>query len=229
MNKFIDFNSMKKNERSEFINGIWGINQILKNTFLSFYLTFDGDVIPDKLNKLTTGFHYAQCQLNEYLIVPIDAYLRLDCTKIYSVIKDYKSLLDGILYKDDGVYFKIRDVGDVIIGKIVEPFDYDKNDKVHQININSLQIDGIINDNEMECLLDKEVLNKSVKEVYNMIICHKLFPSIKKSCSNGIYIEDYNDGFFGGTFIFNYNITNSSGKKLFSTMKTFHKYNFIKI
>ena len=48
----VNFNDMKKSDRSEYINGIWGINQILKNTFLSFYLDNQGRIFSDKLNKL---------------------------------------------------------------------------------------------------------------------------------------------------------------------------------
>ena len=227
----VNFNDMRKSERSEYINGIWGINQILKNTFLSFYLDNQGKIFSDKLNKLENGIHCAESELTKYIPVPEEfSFLRLDSTKIYEVIKDYKSLLEGIFYKEDGIYFRIKDVGDVIFGKLVPGFNLPDNDIVHRVNMmlhpDEISIEGKLYDDEIEALVDKQVVEKMVANYY-MIVAHKLFPSIKKCNNNKIGIEDYRNGFFGGTFALEYDITNSSGKKRFSKLTTYHKYNFI--
>lgn len=226
----IDFNDMKKSERSEYINGIWGINQILKNTFLSFYLDSGGKIISDKLNKLESGYHSAESELNRYIPVPENNFLRIDSTKIYDVIKDYKSLIDGIFYKDDNAYFKVRDVGDIVFGRFTKSFSLPTKYPTNRINMmltpDNITKYGKLHDDEIEVLIDKQILEKIVDK-YHMIISHKLFPSLKKSSSVEIGIEEYNDAFFGGTFALCFDITNSSGKKCFSKLRTYHKYNFI--
>lgn len=223
---YIDFNKMSKGDRSDYINGIWSINQILKNTFLSIYLTPSGEVIEDNLNKLITGIHSGSCDLHKYLIVPLDSYLRLDCNKIYTVIKDYKSLFDGILYEEGNVYFVVRDVGNVIVGKIVQQFKpkevgYSSHELVH----NTMTY---FNDDELELLIDKQVIEKKIED-YKMIVAHKLFPNIKKCESNNILIDDYGDGCFVATFMLEYSASNASGKKCYSQVVMHHKYKFIKI
>lgn len=228
----VDFTEMKKSERSEYINGIWGINQIIKNTFLSFYLDFNGRIFSDKLNKLENGYHCAESEFYRYLPVPVNYFLRIDSTKIYEVIKDYKSLIDAIYYKDNNAYFKVRDVGDIVFGRFMEAFALPTNYATQRVNMmltpDTIDLEDKLCDDEVELLLDKQVLEKEIGD-YRMIIAHKLFPSLKKSKSNKIGIEDYKNGFFGGTFALEFDITNSSGKKCFSKLTTYHKYNFILI
>lgn len=221
---YIDFNEFSKSQRSDFINGIWSINQILKNAFLSIYLDSNGNVISDKLNKLETGIHSAHCSLHDYLMVPQGKQLRIDCNKIYTLIKDYKSLLEGILYEDDNVYFMVKDVGKAIIAKIVEPKGVENN---VGIKIYNREILASFSENDIQIMTDKKIIEKNV-EGYKMILAHKLFPNLKKSDNNLIRVVDCEDGCFISTFEFTYLAANSSGKKVYSEVTMYHKYKFIK-
>ena len=51
----IDFTTMTKNERSDYINTIWSINQLLKQTFLSVYLLKDSFELEDA-EKITDAW-----------------------------------------------------------------------------------------------------------------------------------------------------------------------------
>lgn len=222
----IDFTTMTKNERGDHINAIWSINQILKQTFLSIYLLKDGKIVEDKLNKLTTGRHYGITHLQEFIPVPDGSYLRIDCERIYSVIKDYKKLIDGIRYdyKDLYVYFIMRDMEDIKFAKIVEPVDiskYDFSDLPDTL--------GKFYEDEIDDLIDKQVLTKTIDDEYSMILTHKLFPNMKKSSNNEILINNIDNRYFIGRFVFNFNATNSSGKKLYSKVDLIHMYKFLKI
>ena len=222
---YIDFEKFTKSQRSDYINGIWSINQILKNVFLSIYLSPEGIIVADKLYKMTSGIHSGYCKLQDYFIVPIDSYLRLDCNKIYLMIKDYKSSLMGILYEDNNIYFMVKDVGKCIIGKVVKPVkgeDDGYNGNSYKESCSNLS------ENDIEYLVSKKIIEKNVSG-YKMIIAHKLFPNLKKSESNKINIYDYNDDCFIGEFSFNYLATNPSGKKIYSEVTLHHKYKFIKI
>ena len=222
---YTDFNKFNKSQRSDFINGLWSINQILKNVFLSIYLSPDGKIVSDKLNKLDSGIHSGYCNLQDYLIVPVDSCLRIDCNKIYTIIKDYKSLLEGILYENDSVYFVIKDVGNAIIGKITKPVEV-KTDGYNGIDYKDTY--SWFTEADIETLVDKKILEKNV-EGYKMILSHKLFPNIKKMANSEINIRDYNDGCFIGNFNLSYTASNSSGKKIYSNIVISHKYKFIKI
>ena len=222
----IDFTTMTKNERSDYINTIWSINQLLKQTFLSVYLLKDGKIIEDKLNKLTTGRHYGITSLQEVFPVPDGTNLRIDCERVYNVIKDYKKLIDGIRYdmKDFYVYFIMRDIDDIKFAKMVEPIDITKYDFDEKTNITSK-----LYDDEIDDLLDKHVLTKNVDDKYSMIIAHKLFPNMKKSSDNTILIKDIDNRYFTSNFVFNFDATNQSGKKLYSKVTMMHMYKFLKI
>jgi hypothetical protein len=191
---------------------------------MSLYLDPNGNIISDKLNKLETGIHSAHCDLHKYLPVPPDKQLRIDCNKIYTLIKDYKSLLEGILYEEDSVYFMVKDVGKAIVGKIVNPV------KSISDGYNQEQFDEFnssFNESDIELMIDKKVLEKDVDK-YKMLLAHKLFPNLKKADKNMIYIRDYNDDYFVTTFNFTYLAANSSGKKIYSEVNLYHKYKFIK-
>ena len=222
----IDFTTMTKNERSDYINTIWSINQLLKQTFLSVYLLKDGKIIEDKLNKLTTGRHYGITSLQEVFPVPDGTNLRIDCERVYNVIKDYKKLIDGIRYdmKDFYVYFIMRDIDDIKFAKMVEPIDIIKYDFDEKTGITSK-----LYDDEIDDLLDKHVLTKNVDDKYSMIIAHKLFPNMKKSSDNIILIKDIDNRYFTSNFVFNFDATNQSGKKLYSKVTMMHMYKFLKI
>ena len=222
----IDFTTMTKNERSDYINTIWSINQLLKQTFLSVYLLKDGKIIEDKLNKLTTGRHYGITSLQEVFPVPDGTNLRIDCERVYNVIKDYKKLIDGIRYdmKDFYVYFIMRDIDDIKFAKMVEPIDIIKYDFDEKTDITSK-----LYDDEIDDLLDKHVLTKNVDDKYSMIIAHKLFPNMKKSSDNTILIKDIDNRYFTSNFVFNFDATNQSGKKLYSKVTMMHMYKFLKI
>lgn len=222
----IDFTTMTKNERSDYINTIWSINQLLKQTFLSVYLLKDGKIIEDKLNKLTTGRHYGITSLQEVFPVPNGTNLRIDCERVYNVIKDYKKLIDGIRYdmKDFYVYFIMRDIDDIKFAKMVEPIDIIKYDFDEKTGITSK-----LYDDEIDDLLDKHVLTKNVDDKYSMIIAHKLFPNMKKSSDNTILIKDIDNRYFTSNFVFNFDATNQSGKKLYSKVTMMHMYKFLKI
>lgn len=222
----IDFTTMTKNERSDYINTIWSINQLLKQTFLSVYLLKDGKIIEDKLNKLTTGRHYGITSLQEVFPVPNGTNLRIDCERVYNVIKDYKKLIDGIRYdmKDFYVYFIMRDIDDIKFAKMVEPIDIIKYDFDEKTGITSK-----LYDDEIDDLLDKHVLTKNVDDKYSMIIAHKLFPNMKKSSDNIILIKDIDNRYFTSNFVFNFDATNQSGKKLYSKVTMMHMYKFLKI
>lgn len=222
----IDFTTMTKNERSDYINTIWSINQLLKQTFLSVYLLKDGKIIEDKLNKLTTGRHYGITSLQEVFPVPNGTNLRIDCERVYNVIKDYKKLIDGIRYdmKDFYVYFIMRDIDDIKFAKMVEPIDIIKYDFDEKTDITSK-----LYDDEIDDLLDKHVLTKNVDDKYSMIIAHKLFPNMKKSSDNTILIKDIDNRYFTSNFVFNFDATNQSGKKLYSKVTMMHMYKFLKI
>lgn len=222
----IDFTTMTKNERSDYINTIWSINQLLKQTFLSVYLLKDGKIIEDKLNKLTTGRHYGITSLQEVFPVPDGTNLRIDCERVYNVIKDYKKLIDGIRYdmKDFYVYFIMRDIDDIKFAKMVEPIDIIKYDFDEKTGITSK-----LYDDEIDDLLDKHVLTKNVDDKYSMIIAHKLFPNMKKSSDNTILIKDIDNRYFTSNFVFNFDATNQSGKKLYSKVTMMHMYKFLKI
>ena len=88
---------------------------------------------------------------------------------------------------------------------------------------------GTFNNNEIDHLVDKNILTKTVDNRYSMILSHKLFPNMKKSSENKILINDIDDRYFISRFVFDYNATNQSGKKLYSTVKLFHMYKFLKI
>lgn len=222
----IDFTEMSKNERGDYINTIWSINQILKQTFLSIYLLKDGKIIEDRLNKLTTGRHYGLTSLQEVFPVPDGSFLRIDCERIYSVIKDYKKLIDGIRYdfNDYYVYFIMKDMEDIKFAKIVEPIDiskYDFSDLPDTL--------GKFYEDELDELIDKHVITKTIDDKYSMILAHKLFPNIKKSTNNEILINDIDSRYFIGRFVFEFNATNQSGKKFYSKVTMMHMYKFLKI
>ena len=223
---FIDFSEMSKTQRGDYINGIWAINQFLKNVFSSIYLTEDGMVIPDKLNKLTSGIHYAESKLHNYLPVPEGKHLRLDCNKIYVIIKDFKSSFEGIVYEGDGVYFKVKDNGNIIVGKITKPAQIPKDgyENVETVAVSLTKF----KDDEIELMCDKKILEKNYKE-YSMLLAHKLFPNLKKCEDNVISIYDYHDSYFVTDFALSYKAANSSGKKVYSELYIHHKYKFIKI
>lgn len=225
INYIYNFNELTKTERSDYINGIWFINQILKNTFLSLYLTNDGYVIEDKLNKLTSGIHSAKCDLYKYFIIPEGMYLRLDCDKIYKVIKDYKSLLNGIVTDGKYVYFRIKDFGDVKIGMYTKQVK-ERSDGYNRNNYKTFTT--IFSEDDIEALVDKKIINKQ-HGPYSMILSHKLFPNLKKCDNNNITIIDYGDDCFVSTFNFTYLASNSSGKKVYSEVNLYHKYKFIKL
>ena len=223
----IDFTRMNKTERGDYINSIWSINQLIKHTFSSIYLYKDGKIIGDKLNKLENGRHYGITELQKFIHVPFkDSCLRIDCERIYKVIKDYKKLIDGILYnlEDYYVYFIMKDMENIKFAKIVEPIDISDYDFTDISNSKST-----FNTNEIDYLVDKNILTKTLYNRYSMILSHKLFPNMKKSSENKILINDIDDRYFTSRFVFEYDATNQSGKKLYSTVKLFHMYKFLKI
>jgi len=193
--------------------------------FLSLYLDSDGNVISDKLNKLETGIHSAQCDLHKYLPVPSDKQLRIDCNKIYTLIKDYKSLLEGILYEEDNVYFMVKDVGKAIVAKVVKPVRC-KGDGYE--NQSYIEYNSCFSENDIEKMVDKKVIEKNI-DGHKMILTHKLFPNLKKANNNLLYVKDYDDDYFVTIFNFTYLAANSSGKKVYSEVNMYHKYKFIKI
>ena len=108
--------------------------------------------------------------------------------------------------------------------KIVEPIDISDYDFTDVSNSKST-----FNNNEIDHLVDKNILTKTVDNRYSMILSHKLFPNMKKSSENKILINDIDDRYFISRFVFDYDAPNQSGKKLYSTVKLFHMYKFLKI
>ena len=126
--------------------------------------------------------------------------------------------------KDFYVYFIMRDIDDIKFAKMVEPIDIIKYDFDEKTGITSK-----LYDDEIDDLLDKHVLTKNVDDKYSMIIAHKLFPNMKKSSDNTILIKDIDNRYFTSNFVFNFDATNQSGKKLYSKVTMMHMYKFLKI
>ena len=140
------------------------------------------------------------------------------------MIKDYKSLLEGILYEEDNVYFMVKDVGKAIVAKVVKPVRC-KGDGYESQSYS--EYNSCFTENDIEKMIDKKVIEKDI-DGHKMILAHKLFPNLKKADKNLIYVKDYDDGYFVAIFNFTYLAANSSGKKVYSEVNMYHKYKFIK-
>ena len=127
-------------------------------------------------------------------------------------------------FNDYYVYFIMKDMEDIKFAKIVEPIDiskYDFSDLPDTL--------GKFYEDELDELIDKHVITKTIDDKYSMILAHKLFPNIKKSTNNEILINDIDSRYFIARFVFEFNATNQSGKKFYSKVTMMHMYKFLKI
>lgn len=192
---YILFEDYDKKFKSSFLKELENNVKIVKNVFDIIFVNSDG-ITYSLENKLDNGRVYCKTSLHEIFNIPDSSLLKLDLNRIVECLKAGKSKILGFCVdKDDGVILKTTEL-DYAIGEIQE-----------EMKLNIDYIEDIVNNVEYKCnlneLLDKfnnkEFINIK-KDKYDLILTHKLFPSINKSTNFTFEAKDNNNGTFYGVF-----------------------------
>ena len=110
--------------KKEVLKAINDLNQIVKKLYTRYIIIRDKDlIVPDKDGlSIDKGTHFATSKLVTTImdIFPDDVtMISLDAGAIFTIIKEEKSNIDGIMIHEGGVFFIMKDAGrSVIIGSV---------------------------------------------------------------------------------------------------------------
>ena len=192
---YILFEDYDKKFKSSFLKELENNVKIVKNVFDIIFVNCKG-ITYSLENKLDNGRVFCKTTLHEIFNIPDSSLLKLDLNRIVECLKAGKSKILGFCVdKDDGVILKTTEL-DYVIGEIQE-----------EMKLNMDYIEDIVDNVEYRCnlneLLDKfnnkEFINIK-KDKYDLILTHKLFPSINKSTNFTFEAKDNNNGTFYGVF-----------------------------
>lgn len=189
------FEDYDKKFKSSFLKELENTVKLIKNLFDIVFIN-DNGLAYSLENKLDNGRVYCKTKLNELFNIPVNSLLKLDLNRVVECLKAGKSKVLGFeVDKENNVIIKTTEL-DYIIGEIQE-----------NMKLNIGYVEDIVNNVEFECNLNellerfdnKEFINVK-KGRYDLILTHKLFPSINKATNFTFEAKDNNNGTFYGVF-----------------------------
>ena len=219
MNLF--FEDHGKSVKSTFLKNVESNNNILKNLYEEIFVNDEG-LVYSLESKLKNGRVFCNSSLHSVFEIPKDTLLKLNTKIISDCLKAGKTKILGC-YTDENnnLYFRTTET-DFNIGC------YQPNKK---LNIDYIK--DILNNVDYKCNVDellekfenKEFINIR-KRNYDLILTHKLFPTINKANSLDFYAKPNDDGTFYGIFKSNI-VTKNKKEEVTFEMSVNYIYKFI--
>lgn len=191
---FIMFEDHPKNVKSKFLKELEASIKLLKNIFNEILIDSEG-IVYSLDTVVDNGRVICKCKLNDLFEIPKDSLLCLNSKNILECLKGGKTKILG-LYEEKNKLFIQTTETDYDIGE------YQENKKLNIDYLNDITtiVSYRCSLNELlERFDNKEFINIK-KDKYDLILTHKLFPSINKCTDFKLSIKDNNDGTFYGIF-----------------------------
>lgn len=191
---YILFEEKEKKFKTSFLKELENNIKILKNLFDEVFVNNEG-VCYSLESKLNSGRVYCNSTINNLFDIKENQLLKLNLKSISDCLKAGKTKIIGYSITDESLLFRTTEM-DYEIGV----FENDKKLNIDYILDIVNNVDYKCNLNELiEKFNNKEFVNIK-KDKYDLILTHKLFPAINKSCSFDFSAKMNNNGTFYGVF-----------------------------
>ena len=214
------FEEKEKKFKTSFLKELENNVKILKNIYEEVYIDNEGYCYSLE-SKLDAGRVYCIGSLNKLFEIKENELLKLNLKSISDCLKAGKTKIIGYSITDNVLLFRTTEM-DYEIGE------FESNKKLnieYLLNIEQ-EVDYICNLNELlDKFNNKEFINIK-KDKYDLILTHKLFPMIAKSCEFNFKAKDNDNGSFYGVFE---NIIEEKNKKdeITFSIKIIYAYRFL--
>lgn len=175
-------------------NLINDINQVVKKSFLHYFILEDGLVMSNpKGFAIEKGFHFSLCKkfdvIKNLIPIPEKHILVISAQNMFVTFRDRKKEIEQIMIENN-VVFVGSDSVRLPIGKLVErtPSIDSMEQKIHNF-LGYVDVEGRIPDESVDKMLENEIITFE-KGKYKIRLTKELFPHIKKGIDlNVSFIE----------------------------------------
>lgn len=189
----IIFEEREKKFKTSFLKELENNVKILKNIYDEVYVNNEG-VCYSLESKIESGRVYCNSTLNNLFDIKDNQLLKLNLKAISDCIKAGKTKIIGF-FVDSSLVFRTTEM-DYEVGS----FEDDKKLNLDYIKEIEDNVNYKCNLNELiERFINKEFVNIR-KDKYDLLLTHKLFPMVNKSCEFNLEVKENDNGTFYGVF-----------------------------
>ena len=190
---YVLFEEREKKFKTSFLKELENNVKILKNIYDEVYVNNKG-VCYSLESKIESGRVYCNSTLNNLFDIKDNQLLKLNLKAINDCIKAGKSKIIGF-FVDSSLVFRTTEM-DYEVGV----FEDDKKLNLEYIKEIEDNVNYKCNLNELiERFINKEFINIR-KDKYDLLLTHKLFPMVNKSCEFNLEVKENDNGTFYGVF-----------------------------
>lgn len=191
--KIVLFDEIPKKEKSSFLNGIWKVNQFVKNIFEEAYIDSLGRIYNTE-SKVIMGRVLIYSNFHEFINIPEGWVLKINTRILYDSINNGKTKLTGYeIFNNEFIMKSVE--GDYRIGTFENVV----------LNLRAIEniMDNINNDviditDKIELIDEKKVVTIPFDDTKEVYLCNKTVPNVtSKKCDKlTIQTKDNSDDTF---------------------------------